>query len=183
MKKPLHIALFLLALAPVGVLAVQQSRPASVRPTSPIAFLSVQKVLNESAQAKAAAKQLDDLRKTRADDLNARKKKLDDTKLALANAGGVFSGSRRAELRSSVQRQEAELKQATEDAQKAILDLQHQLQGAIREDLVRALNDVARERPLQYVLNADTSLVWARDATDLTADILERMNNGAGKTK
>ncbi|MFN8065229.1 MAG: OmpH family outer membrane protein [Vicinamibacterales bacterium] len=183
MKKPLHIALFLLALAPVGVLAVQQSRPAPARATSPIAFLSVQKVLNESAQAKAAGKQLDDLRKARTDDINARKKKLDETKFALANAGGVFSGSRRAELRASVQRQEAELKQASEDAQKAVLDLQHQLQGAIRDDLVRALNDVARERPLQYVLNADTSLVWARDATDLTSEILDRMNNAAGKTK
>ncbi|MGC4081788.1 MAG: OmpH family outer membrane protein [Vicinamibacterales bacterium] len=181
--KPLHVALFVLALTPAGVLALQSRPAAPVRPASPIAFLSVQKILNESQPAKAANKQLDDLRQARTEDVNRKKKAVDDTKLALANAGGVFSASRRAELRQTLQRQENELKQATDDAQKAFVDLQRQLQGEIRNDLVRAINDISQERALQYVLNADTSLVWARNATDLTGEILDRMNAAAKPAK
>lgn len=163
-----------LALTPAAVLAVQ-SRPAPP-PTSPIAFLSIQKLLTESTPAKTASQQLDALRKSKQDEVNAKKKALDETKLALANAGGIFSGSRRAELQTIEQRQETELKQATEEAQKAIIDLQRQLQTELRDDISRVIADIARERPVQYVLNADTSLVWARGATDLTPDVLERLD-------
>lgn len=175
--KPLHVALLaILALTPAAAL-VAQSRPAPApQATSPIAFISVQKILTESGAAKAAAQQLETLRKTKQDEVNAKKKALDDTKLAIANAGGVFSGSRRAELQKIEQRQEAELKQATEDAQKAFLELQRQVQTEIRNDLGKVINEIARERPVQYILNADTSLVWARGATDLTAEVLERLN-------
>jgi Skp family chaperone for outer membrane proteins len=182
--KPLYAVLVaLLALSPVALFAVQ-SRPAAP-PTSPIAFVSVQKILTESAAARAANQQLDALRKAKQDEVNAKKKALDDTRLALANAGGLFSGSRRAELQKTGQRQEAELKQATEDAQKAFTDLQHRLQTEMRDDLLKVINDLARERPVQYILNADTSLVWARGATDLTGDVLERLNamKGAATAK
>jgi Skp family chaperone for outer membrane proteins len=175
--KPFYAALLAaLVLTPAAVLAVQSRPAAAAQQTSPIAFISVQKILTESSAAKAAAQQLDTLRKTKQDEVNAKKKALDDTKLALANSGGVFSGSRRAELQKTEQQQEAALKQATEDAQKAFLELQHQLQTEIRNDLGKVINEVARERPVQYILNADTSLVWARNATDLTPEVLERLN-------
>ena len=180
--KPLHVALLAtLAFTPATRLAAQ-ARPAPASPASsavgPIAFISIQKLLTESAPAKEANQQLEVLRKAKQDDVNAKKKALDDTKLALANAGGVFSTSRRAELQKTEQRQEIELKTATEDAQKAFLELQRKLQGEIRTDIGRVLNDIMRERPsIQYVLNTETSIVWARNAgNDLTADVLERLN-------
>ena len=175
--KPLNIALLVgLALTPAVAFAVQTRQSAPPRPTSPIAFISMQRVLSESGAAKAASKQLDELRKTKADDVNAKKKALDETKLAIANAGGVFSSSKRAELKATEAKQEAALKQATEEAQKAFTDLQRELQTGIRNDLGRVINEVARERPVQYILNADTTLLWARDATDLTGEVLERLN-------
>ena len=136
----------------------------------------MQKVLSESGAAKAAGKQLDELRKAKADDVNAKKKALDETKLGIANAGGVFSSSKRAELKATEAKQEAALKQATEEAQKAFVELQRELQTGIRSDLGRVINEVTRERPVQYILNADTTLIWARDATDLTGEVLERLN-------
>lgn len=175
--KPLHLALLALAaLPPVAALAVQSRPAAPTRVVSPIAYISVQKVLTESAPAKAAASRLEETRKSRTDEVNAKKKALDDTRLALANAGGIFSGSRRAELQRIAQRQETELKQATEDAQKAMVDLQRQVQTELRAELGRVINEVAREQPIQFVLNADTSLVWARNATDLTGEVLGLLN-------
>lgn len=177
MKKPLNVALLVgLALTPAVAFAVQTRQSAPPRPTSPIAFISMQRVLSESGAAKAAGKQLDELRKTKADDVTAKKKALDETKLAIANAGGVFSGSKRAELKATEAKQDAALKQATEEAQKAFVELQRELQTGLRSDLGRVINEVTRERPVQYILNADTTLLWARDAMDLTGEVLERLN-------
>lgn len=180
--KPLHLVLVAaLTLTPAAAGAAQpQARPAP-RAVSPIAFVSVQKILTESAAAKAANQQLEALRKAKQDDVNARKKALDDTRLAIANAGGLFSGSRRAELQKIEQRQEAELKQATEEAQKAFVDLQHQLQAEMRTDLEKVINELARELPVQYILNADTALVWARGMTDLTSEVLQRLDAMSAK--
>jgi outer membrane protein len=181
--RPLHFALLVVLALPAAAASAGQARPvAPPRSGSSVAFVSVQKILTESAAAKAAGKQLDDLRKAKADEVNAKKKALDDTKLALVNAGGIFSSSKRAELKTQEQRQEAELKQVTEDAQKAFLDLQRQLQTEIRNDLVRVINEIAREKPIDLILNADTSLVWGRNITDLTGEVLERLN-AAGSQK
>ena len=144
--KPFHALLLAVALTPAGILALQARPTAQARPSGPIAFVGMQRVLTESAAAKAAAARLDELRKAKAQEIAGKKKALDETKLALANAGGIFSGTKRAELKSTEQRQEAELRQATEDAQKAFTDLQHEVQAALRKDLGRVITDVARER-------------------------------------
>jgi Skp family chaperone for outer membrane proteins len=163
--KPLHVALIASLLVPSAAVA-GQSRPATARPAGGVVYVSVQKILTESDAAKNAAKEIEQARKSKTDEVNARKKALDDTRLALANAGGYFSGARRAELQKIEQRQEAELKQATEEAQKSLVELQRQVQTQLR----------TRDRSFDVVLNADTSLVWARNITDITNDVLERLN-------
>ncbi len=162
--------------AGAGAQGAPQTRPAAPRAGSSVAYVSVQKLLNESNAAKAAAKQIEELRRARTEDVSARKKALDQTKLAIANSGGFFSRSRLVELRKVEQRQEAELRQATEEAQKAIVDLQRTLQEELRQELSRVLDQMARERPFEFVLNADTALVWARNGNDLTDEVLRRLN-------
>jgi outer membrane protein len=173
--KPLHVALIASLLVPSAAVA-GQSRPATARPAGGVVYVSVQKILTESDAAKNAAKEIEQARKSKTDEVNARKKALDDTRLALANAGGYFSGARRAELQKIEQRQEAELKQATEEAQKSLVELQRQVQTQLRTELARVIEQLARDRSFDVVLNADTSLVWARNITDITNDVLERLN-------
>jgi Skp family chaperone for outer membrane proteins len=175
MKPSFVILLLSLALAPAAVLAVQ-SRPAPPRPAAPIAFVSVQRILSEATAAKTASKRLEELRKAKAEEVASKKKALDETRLALANAGGLFGGSKRAELTATEQRQEADLKQATDDAQKAFVDLQRTLQSDIRNDLSRVLDQLGREQPIQLILNTDTAVVWSRTGSDITTEVLERLN-------
>src|SRR5215470_13700497 len=86
------------------------------RPTLPIAYISVQRILTEADEAKAAAKELEALRAAKAQELNVKKRALDDTKLQIVNAGGIFSASKRQQLTELAKRQESELQQATQQA-------------------------------------------------------------------
>jgi Skp family chaperone for outer membrane proteins len=173
--KPAFVALLLtLALAPAALFAVQ-SRP-SAPPVGNIAVVSIQPQLGEAAAAKASGKQLADLQKAKNEEVAGKKKALDETRLALANAGGLFAASKRAELKTTGQRQEAELKQATENAQKSLADLQQKLQADLRTELKKVLDDLGKEQPIQLILNSDNVVVWTRTGTDITGEVLNRMN-------
>jgi Skp family chaperone for outer membrane proteins len=149
-------------------------------PATPIAYLSVQKILNESTPAKAAAKQLEDLRQSKTQEIAAKQKALESTRLQLANAGGVFSGSTRTKLTAQEKAQETELQKLTQDSQNELQTLQRQLQTDLRRELLTIVAALAGPKGVPIVLNSDTAIVWAAPGTiDLTAEVLERLNANA----
>jgi Skp family chaperone for outer membrane proteins len=149
---------------------------AQVRPALPIAYISLQKILTEADDAKAATKELDALRAARAQEVTAKRHALDATKLEIANAGGVFSGSKRQQLTEVAKRQEAELQQATQRAQTDFQELQKKLQDRLRQELGTIVTALAQQRGVQYVLNQDVSIVLAPNGANWTAEVLERLN-------
>jgi len=162
-------------LAPVTVRA--QSR---ATPTGPIAYISVQKILTESTQAKAAAKQLEELRQSKSKELAAKQKALESTRLQLANAGGIFSASTRTKLQTQERQQLSELQKLTQDSQNEVQTLQRQLQADLRQEFTAIMRDVVGPRGIQIVLNAENAIVWVAPGTiDLTAQVLERLNASA----
>jgi len=158
------------------------------RPTFPIAYISVQRILTEAEDAKAAAKELEALRNARAQDLNAKKQAIEATKLEIANAGGFFSTSKRAQLTEQEKKQETELQRATQQAQTDFVELQKKVQERLRTELTTIVRKLAVERGVVYVLNQDTSIVLAPTAANWTDDVLQQLNAaaaeraGAGKT-
>src|SRR6266542_2539182 len=145
-----------LALLAIGVLAPGVDRVAPSRSAAPIAYVSLQRLSTESIDAKAAAKRLEALRQTKAQDVNAKKQALDATRLQLANAGGVLQSGTRARLRAEENRQQTELQRATQQAQTEFQDLQRQLQGDLRRELSAVVGEIAKRRAIQIVLNADS---------------------------
>jgi Skp family chaperone for outer membrane proteins len=164
-------------LAPATGLAQPRSTPASA-----IAYISVQRILTESTQAKAAAKQLEDLRQAKAQEIAAKQKALEETRLQLANAGGIFAASTRTKLRAQESQQQSELLKLTQDSQNELQNLQRQLQADLRREFSGIVTEVAGARAIQIVLNGDNALIWAAPGTvDLTGQVLERLNTTAQK--
>jgi outer membrane protein len=161
------------------VVALSAVAHAQARAPFPIAYVSVQKILNESNDAKQGAKQLEELRQAKAKDLAAKKQALDSTKLQIANAGGYFSGSKREQLQQQEKRQEAELQAATQQAQTDFMDLQKKVQDGLRAELSTILNALAIQRGYQYILNQDAAILLAPSGADLTKDVLEKLNANA----
>src|SRR5947208_404701 len=116
-------------LAPATGLAQSRSTPASS-----IAYVSAQRLLTESTQAKAAAKQLEDFSRAKAQEIAAKQKALEATRLQLANAGGIFSGSARTKLRAQESQQQSELQKVTQESQNELQNLQRQLQSDLRRE-------------------------------------------------
>jgi len=154
---------------------------AQVRPTFPIAYISVQRILKDATDAKAGEKELETLRVSRAQDLNARKKAIEETKLQIANAGGIFSSSKRAQLVQQQARQEAELQQATQQAQTDFNQLQKKIQERLQSELNTVVTALAVQRGVVYVLNQDTSIVLAPTAANWTDEVLQRLNAAAAE--
>jgi outer membrane protein len=174
------IAAWLIAfdlLAPATGLAQSRSTPASA-----IAYISVQRILTESTPGKAATKQLEDLGRAKTQEIAAKQKALEATRLQLANAGGIFSESTRTKLKAQESQQQSELQKLTQDSQNELQNLQRQLQADLRREFSGIVTEVAGARGIQIVLNGDNALVWAAPGTtDLTTQVLERLNTTAQK--
>jgi Skp family chaperone for outer membrane proteins len=149
------------------------------RPAYPIAYLSMQRILNEAEDVKAAAKELEALRAVQTQELNEKKQAVATTRLELANAGGVFSGSTRARLTETLKQQEADLQQATQKAQTDFAERQKQVQDRLRSELNTIVMTLAKERGVAYVLNQDTAVVLAPTAANWTDDVLQKLNAAA----
>jgi Skp family chaperone for outer membrane proteins len=175
MKRPSTALLALVVLLLTGQVHAQQR--------TAIAFVSIQRILNEFAGAKSAARQIEDLRKAKMEDVQAKQKALEATRLEIANAGGLFSGSRRTDLHEKEKRQQAELQQASQQAQNEVQKLQADLQAQLRKDVSAVLESLARARGVQLVLNTDTAVVWAATGVDLTGDVLKALDAKSGTPK
>ena len=102
----------------------------------PIAYISVQRIIEEAAAARGGNAELESLRNAKAQELTARKKDLDATKLELANSGGYFSADEaRGAAGARARKQEADLQQATQQAQSDFQTRQRTLQDALRTEL------------------------------------------------
>ena len=154
---------------------------AQTRSGLPIAFISVQRILTEAEDAKAAAKELEALRLAKGQELTAKRQALEQTKLAIANAGGYFSASKREQLKATEKTQEADLQQATQLAQTDFQELQKKLQSELRTELNGIVTALATQRGFLYVLNQDAALVLAPTGADLTAEVLTRLDAAAAQ--
>lgn len=141
--------------------------------TSPIAYVSVQRVLSESTAAKADAAHLLAMQQQKAQELRQKQQALEATQQQLGGAAGVFRGQ---QLRQQAQQQRADLERATAQAQSDLQSLQRQLQTDFRRRLKSALDDLVKRQGVQLVLNEDTAVVWTAPGSDLTAAVIERLN-------
>jgi outer membrane protein len=142
----------------------------------PIAILSVQRILTEAKDAKAATARLEELRQAKGREVTAKRQEVEKTHQELLQNGGVFRGAQRAKLKADEDRQRAELQRLTEQAQSDVQTLQRQLQDDLRRKMAAILADIAKRRKMEIVLNQDAAVVWAIAGYDVTSEVLEKLN-------
>ena len=152
------------------------------RAAYPIAFVSMQRILAEAEDVKAATKELEQLRAGRSKELNALKQAVDATRIRLANAGGIFSRSERADLTETLKRQEIDLQQATQKFQTEIAERQKQLTERFRTEIGAIVSGLAKTRGVVYVLDQGSVLLGPSPA-NWTDEVLEKLNAAPGDRK
>jgi Skp family chaperone for outer membrane proteins len=148
-------------------------------PTPSIGFVSMSRISAQSTEAKAAAAEIEQLRKQKANEIAAKQRAVSDAQLQVANAGGYFQGSKRARLQAEETKLREELQHLTQQAQADLQNREREIQATLSQRIGAILNDLARQRGLQIVLNSDTSVVWALAGEDLTIEVINRMNSTA----
>jgi len=125
------------------------------------ATISLQKIAAESAEGRAANQQLQALAKKMAGDLQEKQRELQQ--------GQGTAESRQAEMQRLVQQSQVDFTNA-----------QRQAQTELRGKLAPIVSEVATQRQVDVVLNADVAVVWSAPRMDITAEVLSRLNGAPG---
>src|SRR5437763_13138350 len=112
----------------VILLVTGSANAAHAQARLPIAYISMQRIGAEAAEAKAAAAKLETMRQAKSGQITAKQQAVDAAHLAVVQAGGIFQRSRRATLEAEEVRQRAELQRLVTQAQADVQNLQPQLQ-------------------------------------------------------
>jgi Skp family chaperone for outer membrane proteins len=194
----------LCTLSPAQVPPVQQpppTQPPAQKPATPaaqtpapppkpfplgakIAVVRVQTVANESAEGKASTAKVQSLNQKKVAELNEKNKAVQALQQKLV-AGGLMADTARTQLQREIDRLNLEIQRFTQDAQAEVEELQEQLQMDFQRKLMPIIELVAVDRGVQIIFAAETGIVWAETAIDLTAEVIRRFDGamGAGPPK
>jgi outer membrane protein len=171
--KTLLVAASVVLLATVYSMTARGQAPPSRGMSQQIGYISSQRIINESTEAKADVARLQAVQQQRATELKPSQQALDATRQQLAQATGDAA---RQPLQQREQQQQADLARATAQMQTDLQTLQRQMQTELQMQVRTAADQVGKDQNLLLILNADTAVVWAAPGLDVTAALLDRLN-------
>ncbi len=142
-----------------------------------MAFVVLQRIVNESAEGKAASAQIQALQQKRANELTEKNKQLQGLQQKLEKEASVMSTSAQADLQKQAEKIQVDIQRGTQDAQQEIQDLQNQLQQQFQQKIDPILAQVGQEKGLHFIFNGpDSGLVWADLGLDISAEVIKRLD-------
>jgi Skp family chaperone for outer membrane proteins len=159
------------AVAPaIGLGLAQQRVPPA---TGPVAYVSSQRISNETADGKAGMARLQALQRERATDVRTKQQALEATRRQLQS---VQDDAGRARLQTQEQLQRTEFEQAVTKAQTDIQNQQRRISAELGTKVKTILEEVVKGSGVQMVVSGDNVVVWTAPGLDLTAIVIEKMN-------
>ena len=186
-----------LALALSAVLVFAQTPPASAphrrrgRPRPPpgapgrrrrsagakFAFVNFQRVIAESVEGKNSSTKVQALIAKKQNEGADKQKQLAAGQAKLQQGGGVMSDAARSALEKDIERMTVEGQRFQQDAQAEVQELQNELQNDFIQKVTPLLQQVATERGLHALFNAqEAGLAWADPGLDVTTDVIRKLD-------
>jgi Skp family chaperone for outer membrane proteins len=138
-----------------------------------IGYVSGQRVFAESVDGKAQVARVQGIQQQRANDLRTKQQALEGVRRQLAQA---TDGAERVKLLEQETQQRTELERTAGQVQVELQNLQRQMQTEVQGRVRTVLDEVAKSRGIQLVLNADQAVLWGTPGMDLTTAVIERLN-------
>ena len=171
------IAISISLVATISLVAIVYSRASAAqlasRGPSKVAFVSGNRLVAESQDVQGAMKRFRSARQQTLTELRSKQQQLEAARRKLAAAK---AGAARADLEKEESQLRAELERATAQAQKDLQASQDEVQTTLRSHLKPVLDELAGSQGIDVVLNSDVAVLWASTKLDLTAAVLERLN-------
>jgi outer membrane protein len=146
---------------------------------SKVAFVVLQRIVNESAEGKAASGQIQAFQQKKANELTDKNKQVQALQQKLEKEGAVLSASAVGDLQKQVEKLNVEIQRFTQDAQQEITDLQNALQAQFQQKIDPILAQVGQEKGLHFIFNGpDSGLVWADLGLDISGEVIKKLDAG-----
>ena len=142
-----------------------------------IAYVDLQRIAQASAEGKAAASKLEELKKQKTGELTEKNKALEGLRTKLQQGGTVLSESARAQLEKDIDKQTREIQFLQQGAQAEFEQLEQELNQEFQRKLNPILDQVSKEKGLHMLFSIrDNGAVWADTGLDLSEEIVKRFD-------
>lgn len=150
-------------------------------PDAKYAYVDLARVAAESAEGQVANQQLQQLIGQRNQEIAGRQQELQASQQKLQQNASVMSPEAQLALQQEIERLGLEIQRMSEDAEAELAQLDQKLQLAFQNKLIPAINQVATSKQLHFVFNAGAGMfAWADPALDISADVVQALDGGAG---
>lgn len=180
-----RIALSILAAGVTAIAAAQSgaaapASSASAAPgggvTGPIAIINSQRLALESAPGKEAYGRLKKLSDLKKEELDKVEKEARDLVQKLNDQGQSMPQDKREALEKQADDRQKAWKRMQEDAQKDLQEAERKEMGSLESRIGPIVKDFFKEKRYAVVLDARAGIIYADEATDVTDEVLKRIN-------
>jgi Skp family chaperone for outer membrane proteins len=145
------------------------------------AYVNVQEIAATSSEGKGFNAKVQALQEQKIKELQDKNKAVTAAQQKLEQGGSVMSDVARSQLQAEIERQQRDIQRSTEDAQQDVTALTQQLQAEFERRLTPVLDQVAKEKGVHFIFDAQQGgLVWADPTMDLTPDVIRAFDATAG---
>jgi Skp family chaperone for outer membrane proteins len=149
---------------------IGQAQPA--RTPSAVAYVSPNRILNESVHGRTEAARLQTLQQQRTTELRGKQQALETTRQQLST---VADAAARQELAQRENAQRTDLERSTVQFQTDLTALQREVNTDMQRRVRTILDELMKTQAYQLVIN-DGSVLWSAPELDLTTAVIGRMN-------
>jgi outer membrane protein len=170
-----HVRFVLAGMLLIPATALAQS-PATPPALFRLGSFSPQRAFSESAEGKAGIARLTALQEKKASEIAERNKVLQSQEQALQGAFSALKEEDRIRRSKDLDKFRIDVQRFIQDAQAEVAGVQRDIENGFLAKLRPAVEQVAREKGLQLVVNLDDgTVVWSDPGIDITREVVERL--------
>ena len=172
----LSVGIAAVAAAQAGAAAPAPAPGASAGVTGPVAIINSQRLALESAPGKEAYGRLKKLSDQKKEDLDKVEKEARDLVQKINDQGQSMPADKREALEKQADDRQKAWKRMQEDAQKDLQEAERKEMGALESRIGPIVKDYFREKRYAVVLDSRAGIIYADEGTDVTDEVLKRIN-------
>ena len=175
-----------LSILSVGIAAVAAAQTGAAAPapasgahagfTGPVAIINSQRLALESAPGKEAYGRLKKLSDQKKEDLDKVEKEARDLVQKINDQGQSMPADKREALEKQADDRQKAWKRMQEDAQKDLQEAERKEMGALENRIGPIVKDYFKEKRYAVVLDSRAGIIYADEGTDVTDEVLKRIN-------
>jgi outer membrane protein len=145
-----------------------------------VAVINVVQLLEESDAGRQGIEGLKELQTQMTDERNTMQAEAQDLRTKISDGQFSLNEEKLAELQKQLEDKLIELQRFNDDANRELQKSQEQMLTNIQGKVMPIINAVGQEGGYTMIFNKfESGLVYASDAIDITAEVMERLNSSA----